>query len=47
MWKQTNTLELAEKDANELFYTDLNEFTISEKVLHTKDKFYFLLSSKS
>ena len=46
MWKQINTLELAEKDANAIVYADFDEFAVSEGVLHTNDKLYFLLSSK-
>ena len=47
MWKQINTLELAEKDANAIVYADFDEYAVSGGVLHTNDKLYFLLSSKS
>ena len=47
MWKQTNTLELSEKDTNALVYADFDEFAVSDNVLHTNDKLYFLLSSKN
>ena len=40
-------MELAEKDANAIVYADFDEFAVSEGVLHTKDKLFFLLSSKS
>lgn len=47
MWKQVNTLELPERDANKLVYADFDEYCVSEGVLHCNDKLYFLLESKS
>jgi len=34
MWKQTNLLELAEADANEIVYADFDEYAVSDGVLH-------------
>lgn len=47
MWKQKTTLELPEKDANTIVYTDFDEYCISEGCLHTNDKLFFLIESKS
>jgi len=47
MFKQLNTLELPQKDANSLEYADFDEYTISDGVLHCNDRMYFLLNSKS
>jgi len=47
MWKQTNILELPERDANGIVYADFDEYTVSDGVLHFNDKLYFLLESKS
>ena len=44
MWKQTNILELPEKETSEIVYADFDEFAVSESVLHTNKKLYFLLS---
>ena len=44
MWKQTNILELPEKETSEIVYADFDEFAVSEGVLHTNKKLYFLLS---
>lgn len=47
MWKQTNMLELPERDANALVYADFDEYCVSDGVLHCNNKLYFLLESKS
>lgn len=47
MFKQLNTLELPQKDANSIVYADFDEYAISDGVLHSNDRMYFLLNSKS
>ena len=40
-------LELPEEDAREIVYNDFDEYCISNGVLHTNDKMYFLLDSRA
>lgn len=47
MWKQLTTLELPERDMNNIVYNDFDEYCVSDGVLHTNDKLYFLLDSKA
>lgn len=47
MWKQINTLELPERDMNAIVYNDFDEYCVSDGVLHTNEKLYFLLDSKA
>ena len=46
-WKLKTTLELPEKDVAALVYSDFDEFTISDGVLHANDRMYYLLDSKA
>ena len=47
MLTQTTTFELAKKDQARIFYSDFDEYTISDQVLHWNDRMFFLLDSKS
>ena len=47
MWKQLTTLELPEIDAYNIVYSDYDEYSISNGVLHTKEKMCFLLDSRA
>ena len=47
MWTLKNTLELPVKDLPSLIYSEFDEYTISDGVLHAADKMYFLLDSKA
>ena len=46
-FKQINTLELPERDANAIVYSEFDEYTVSDGVLHSNEKMYFLLDSKA
>ena len=47
MWKLVSTLELPERDTNNIVYADFDEYAISDGVLHTNEKMYFMLNSKA
>jgi len=47
MWTNINTLEIPEGDAKSLVYSDFDEFCISDSVLHSNNKMYFLVNSRN
>ena len=47
MWKADQVFTLRERDTAHIVYSDFDEYTISDGVLHKDDKLYFLLDSKS
>ena len=47
MWKIMNTFEIAEKDTIDIVYADFGEYAISNGVLHSNEKMYFMLASKA
>lgn len=46
-FKQLTVLELPERDANAIVYAEFDEYTVSDGVLHSNEKMYFLLDSKA
>ena len=46
-WKLSQTLELCEKDEHGIIYSDFDEWTVSDGVLHGNDRLYYFLASSN
>ena len=47
MWTLKTTLELPVKDLPSIIYSEFDEYAISDGVLHSGDRMYFMLDSKA